>query len=46
MLLGQTDTVTTNQAITMHEKLHPESWITTYHLEGQFIFKMNPEGGR
>lgn len=27
----------------MQEKLHPESWKKTYHLEGKFILKMNPE---
>jgi len=43
MLISQTDTVTINQAIMMQEKLHPELWIKTYHLEGKFIFKMNPE---
>lgn len=35
--------VTINQAIMMQEKLHPELWLKTYHLEGKFIFKMNPE---
>lgn len=42
MLVSQTDTVTINQAIMMQEKLHPELWVKTYHLEGKFIFKMNP----
>lgn len=43
MLISQTDTGTINQAIMMQEKLHPKLWLKTYHLEGKFIFKMNPE---
>lgn len=43
MLVSQTYIITINQAIMMQEKLHPELWIKTYHLEGKFIFKMNPE---
>lgn len=43
MLVSQTETVTIHQAIMMQQKLHPELWIKTYHLEGKFIFKMNPE---
>ena len=42
MRLSQTDTLIVNQALVMQEKLHPEGWTETYHLEGKFIFKMNP----
>lgn len=38
MLISQTDTITINQATMMQEKLHPELWVKTYHLEGKFIF--------
>lgn len=43
MLISQTDTITINQATMMQEKLHPELWVKTYHLEGKFIFYRNPE---
>lgn len=43
MLINQTDTITIDQAIMMQEKLHTKLWIKTYHLEGKFIFKINPE---
>lgn len=43
MLISQTDTITIDQAIMMQQKLYPELWIKTYHLEGKFIFKTNPE---
>lgn len=43
MLINQTDTIIIDQAITMQEKLDIKLWIKTYHLEGKFIFKINPE---
>lgn len=39
MLISQTDTITINQATMMQEKLHPELWVKTYHLEGKLFFK-------
>lgn len=43
MLTSRTETGI-YQAIMMQENLHSELWTNTYHLEGKFIFKMNPEG--
>lgn len=40
---NKSDTITIDQAIMMQEKLHTKLWIKTYHLEGKFILKINPE---